>query len=189
MLILFNSFLELSFCSSIFFHHLVQQVCPCIWQFEIPMHCFGTRDTLKKLICLSILKAFFLLLCHFHMNLKILTWIWKYKTHYLIINLLLEGFYHTLQFLPWEEIEVTMILLGAKRLCMRNTNGIRSQRGWSKQPWEWAAGRNMVFFKLRSWTPYPSLVCKNLHMVCQGGCFSVFVHFESIIWHVIFAGN
>ena len=38
---------------------------------KIPENRFGTRDTLKKVICSSISRAFFLLFCHFHMNLNI----------------------------------------------------------------------------------------------------------------------
>ena len=38
---------------------------------KIPVHCFGTPDTLKKVICLILLYTFLLLLCHFHMNINI----------------------------------------------------------------------------------------------------------------------
>ena len=36
---------------------------------KIPVQCFGTRDTLKKVICPSVSQALCILLCHFHMNL------------------------------------------------------------------------------------------------------------------------
>ena len=38
---------------------------------KIAVHCFWTRDTLKKVIRQSLSYALFLLLCHFHMNLNI----------------------------------------------------------------------------------------------------------------------
>ena len=49
-----------------FFHHLV----PHIYTLKITKHCFETRDTLEKVICLCILQAFFLLLSQFYMNLN-----------------------------------------------------------------------------------------------------------------------
>ena len=74
-------------CSTILFHKFVL-VSDTL---KIPVHCLGTPDTLKKVICLSILQALFLLLCHFHMNLNIwnswphsahwsLTYYWQFST-------------------------------------------------------------------------------------------------------------
>ena len=74
-----------------FFHHLVPHICPSIWHviaLKTTEHCFGTRDTLKKMICLSISLECFLLLCHFHMNLNkqnswphwLSTYRWQFST-------------------------------------------------------------------------------------------------------------
>ena len=72
----------LEFCFStwdddprVFFHHILAQLRPSIWQYltQTPVHFFGTRDTLKKVICLSLSQALSLkvLWCHFHINLNI----------------------------------------------------------------------------------------------------------------------
>ena len=54
---------------SILFHKFVE----VLDTLKIPVHCFGTQDTLIKVICLSILQVLFLikLLCHFHMTLNL----------------------------------------------------------------------------------------------------------------------
>ena len=75
MLILFESFLWIllldpAFSSSILLYKFVQ----VFDTLKIPVRCFGTRDTLKKVICLILSYTLFLLLCHF-------IWIWTYKTH------------------------------------------------------------------------------------------------------------
>ena len=72
----FESFLEFclstpAFSSIILFHMFVQ----AFDTLKIPEHRFGTRETLRKVICLSISQALFLLLYHFHMNMNI------YETH------------------------------------------------------------------------------------------------------------
>ena len=98
MLILFQSFLRIllleartpAFSSTILLHKFMQ----VFDTLKIPVHCFGTRDTLKKVIYLILSYALFLLLCHSHMNLNI-----KLMTS-LIINLSLAVFYR--QSLPWE---------------------------------------------------------------------------------------
>ena len=75
-----NPFLE--FClstptfskfSSITLFHIFVQAFDTL---EIPKHRFGTQDTLKKVICLSILQAFFSFSCN-----AIFRWIWTYETH------------------------------------------------------------------------------------------------------------
>ena len=88
-LILFKSFLGIllldpDFSSIILLHKFVQ----VFDTLKIPVHCFGTQDTLKKVICPSILQALFLLLCHFHMNLNmqnswpnwLSTYCWQFST-------------------------------------------------------------------------------------------------------------
>ena len=72
MLFLLNPFLEFclstsTFPSIVLFYMFVQ----AFDALKIPEHRFETRDTLNKVICLSILLVFFLLLCDFHMNLNI----------------------------------------------------------------------------------------------------------------------
>ena len=89
MLLLWNPFLEFclstpAFSSIILFHMFIQ----AFNTLEIPEHCFGTLDTLKKVICLSISSALFLLCCKFHMNMNIqnswLLWLstycWQFST-------------------------------------------------------------------------------------------------------------
>ena len=56
-----------AFSSTILLYKLVQ----VFDTLKIPVRCFGTRDTLKKVICLIRSYALFLLLCHSHMNLNI----------------------------------------------------------------------------------------------------------------------
>ena len=77
--------LDPRFCQ--FFHYLVSHVCLLI-TFKIQVHCFGTRDTLKKMICLSISQALFSLVMQFSHESEHS----KLKTS-LIINLLLSVFY------------------------------------------------------------------------------------------------
>ena len=76
MLTLSNHFLEFclstAFSSIILFHMFVQ----AFDTLKIQEHCFGTRDSLKKVICMSILQALFLLLCQLHINLHIRTNHW-----------------------------------------------------------------------------------------------------------------
>ena len=72
MLILANPFLEFCFLTPTFsyiilFHMFVK----AFDTLKIPEYRFWTRDTLKKVICLSISWELFLLLCHSHMNLNI----------------------------------------------------------------------------------------------------------------------
>ena len=67
-----NPFLEFcfstpAFSSTILFHKFVQ----VFDTWKIPVHCFGTRDTLQKVICLISSYTRFLLLFHSHMNLSI----------------------------------------------------------------------------------------------------------------------
>ena len=72
------------FSSIILFHMFVQ----AFDTLKIPEHRFGTRDTLKKVICLGISRALFLLLRLFHMNLNIQnswphwlsTYCWQFST-------------------------------------------------------------------------------------------------------------
>ena len=59
-------FLTPTFSSAILLHKFVQ----VFNTMKIPDPCFGTRDTLKKVICLILSYAIFLLLCYFHMNLN-----------------------------------------------------------------------------------------------------------------------
>ena len=108
MLILFGPFLVILLLDPFFlFHYLVLQNRPCIWNaFEtltIPVHCFGTRDTLKTVICLSISRALFLFFCHFHINL----WTCKKSRHHwsLIINL--PSLVFCQQLLLWEGIDIS----------------------------------------------------------------------------------
>ena len=76
---------------SFFFHHLVPHVCPSIWHIENSRTLLWnprSQDTLKKVICMSILQTLFLLLCHFHMDLNIQnswpkwlsTYCWQFST-------------------------------------------------------------------------------------------------------------
>ena len=70
-LILFESFLGIllldpAFSSNILLNKFVQ----VFDTLKIPVHCFGTWDTLKIVICPIISQALFLLLCNFHMNLN-----------------------------------------------------------------------------------------------------------------------
>ena len=84
-----NPFLEFclstpSISSFILFYIFVQ----AFDTLKIPEHRCGARDPLKKVICLSILLLFSLLLCHFHMNLNIqsswFNWVstynWQFST-------------------------------------------------------------------------------------------------------------
>ena len=89
MLILFESFLGiLPLNPLVFFHHLVPHVCQAFDKLKILERRFGTQDTLKKVIYLSISLALFLLLCLFHMNLNIQnslpyrlsTYSWQFST-------------------------------------------------------------------------------------------------------------
>ena len=67
-----NTFLEFCLLTPAFFSIILFQM--FIHAFDTlksPVHGFGTRDTLKKVICLSFLQALVLLLYHFHMNLNI----------------------------------------------------------------------------------------------------------------------
>ena len=57
-----------------FFHHLVPHVCPSIWHIENSRASLWNQRK-RKVICLSISQALFLLLYHFHMNMNI------YETH------------------------------------------------------------------------------------------------------------
>ena len=59
-----------AFSSIILFHIFVQ----AFDTLKITEHCFGTRDTLKKVICLSISQALFS--CY-----AIFTWIWNTKLY------------------------------------------------------------------------------------------------------------
>ena len=73
MLILLNPFLELCLSTPIFFPSIIlfHMFVQALDTLKIPEHRFGTSDTLKKMICLSIWLALLHLLCHFHMNLII----------------------------------------------------------------------------------------------------------------------
>ena len=73
MRILFESFLGIllfdpAFPSTILLHKFLQ----VFDTLKIPVYCFGTQDPLKKVLCLIVSQALFVLLSHFHMNLKIL---------------------------------------------------------------------------------------------------------------------
>ena len=84
-----NPFLEFCFStpafSSTILLHKFMQVFDTL---KIPVHCFGTLDTLKKVIYQSVLQALSLLLCHFHMNLNMQnswpnwlpTYCWQFST-------------------------------------------------------------------------------------------------------------
>ena len=56
------SFLTPAFFSTILLHKFVQ----VLDTLKIPVRCFGTRDTLKKVICLILSYTLFLLLCHLY---------------------------------------------------------------------------------------------------------------------------
>ena len=61
-------FLTPAFPSTILLHKFLQ----VFDTLKIPVYCFGTQDPLKKVLCLIVSQALFVLLSHFHMNLKIL---------------------------------------------------------------------------------------------------------------------
>ena len=70
-----NPFSEFCFLTpAFFFTILLHKFVQVFDTLKIPVRCFGTRDTLKKVICLILSYTLFLLLCHF-------IWIWTYKTH------------------------------------------------------------------------------------------------------------
>ena len=75
-----------TFSSTILVHNFAQ----VFYTLKIAVHCFGTRHTLKKVICLILSSALVLLLCHFHNDLNIQnssptpTWLstyhWQFST-------------------------------------------------------------------------------------------------------------
>ena len=70
-----NSFSEFCFSTSAFSSTIIlHKIIQVFDTLKIPVHCFGTWNTLKKVICLIVLQALFLLLCHFHINLNMQNW-------------------------------------------------------------------------------------------------------------------
>ena len=67
LLILFKLFLRILLLDPTFsFIILFYQFVHAFESLKIPVHFSGSRDTLKKVICLSLLHALLLLLCHVH---------------------------------------------------------------------------------------------------------------------------
>ena len=95
-----NPFLEFciltpTFSSTILLHKFMQ----VFDTLKIPVHCFGTRDNLKKVICLILSYTRFLLLCHF-------IWIWTYKTHELTDHqLIVHSFLPAITFM-WSDWQI-----------------------------------------------------------------------------------
>ena len=77
-----NPFLEFCFSSTILLHKFVQDSASIDF-LKIPIYCFGTLDTLKKVICMILCNVFFC--C------AIFIWIWTYKTHDLTDHQLIIG--------------------------------------------------------------------------------------------------
>ena len=61
-----NPFSEFCFLTpAFFFTILLHKFVQVLDTLKIPVRCFGTRDTLKKVTCLILSYTLFLLLCHF----------------------------------------------------------------------------------------------------------------------------
>ena len=131
MLILLEPFLVIllldTTCSSIILFHMFIHA---FNSSKIPVHCSGTQDTLKKVICLNLSWDLFLLLCRFYMNLNIqnssLHWSSTYHWQFSIGNLF-HGSRST-------NLKVTLILPAAiVSLCVL-PNRFHSPNSFAKPP-------------------------------------------------------
>ena len=83
----------------LFFTILLHKFVQVLDTLKIPVRCFGTRDTLKKVTCLILSYTLFLLLCHF-------IWIWTYKTHDLTDHqLIVRSFLPAITFM-WSDWQI-----------------------------------------------------------------------------------